>query len=212
MTKTILTEEDMQTILDDTDEQPAKTDTRPSLGQILRKIRTERNLSCQNMAKTIGICSETYSNYENDQNVPSATVVNRIADAYNLDINELMECIRRTESGKTASGHTTEFGKALRKARLSTGMTQFELALKTGISTTNIGKYERGTTTPPIDKIRKIAKACQVSEDDLCRYIRRKTERKSELLENFEALSPEGQKKLLEYMQDLRAIGKYNVK
>lgn len=54
--------------------------------------------------------------------------------------------------------------KNIRKIR---GLTQKELAQKSGITRESIGNYERGDRIPPVDTLNKIAKALGVTPNDL---------------------------------------------
>jgi transcriptional regulator with XRE-family HTH domain len=52
----------------------------------------------------------------------------------------------------------TEFGKEIRKLRLDLGITLFEMAQKTGVSSAFLSAIETGKKTVPIDYIEIIAK------------------------------------------------------
>jgi transcriptional regulator with XRE-family HTH domain len=59
------------------------------------------------------------------------------------------------------------FSKNLKNLRKERGLSQYDLADRTGISSRMIGHYERHATEPPIEKIELIAKALNVSVTDL---------------------------------------------
>lgn len=58
-------------------------------------------------------------------------------------------------------------GENIKRYRLEKGLTQKELAEKSGITRESIGNYERGDRTPPADILNKIAVALDVITDDL---------------------------------------------
>lgn len=59
------------------------------------------------------------------------------------------------------------FDDKMRRLRLVRGMSQDELAKQAGISRVSIGFYERGERVPPADVAARIARALQVSVDEL---------------------------------------------
>lgn len=62
-------------------------------------------------------------------------------------------------------------GQNIKKFRINKkGWTQKELAKESEITRESIGNYERGDRTPPADILNKIAKALDVSIDDLIGY------------------------------------------
>lgn len=58
-------------------------------------------------------------------------------------------------------------GKIIAELRDKNGMSQTDLADKSGVSRVMIGKYERGEAAPSIDAAKKIADALEVSLDNL---------------------------------------------
>lgn len=61
----------------------------------------------------------------------------------------------------------TELGKKLAHIRKEKGLTQIELAKMTGISNRMIAHYETKASTIPIEKLALIAKAMQISLDEI---------------------------------------------
>ncbi|MCY4088761.1 MAG: helix-turn-helix transcriptional regulator [Candidatus Saccharibacteria bacterium] len=58
-------------------------------------------------------------------------------------------------------------GKNLRKVRLSKGLTQLELAEKTGLNVSHYARIERGETTPNIFTLGLLVKALKVQASDI---------------------------------------------
>ena len=59
------------------------------------------------------------------------------------------------------------FSNKLRKRRLAKGLTQFELAIRSGVPDRYISRYELGRSLPKTDYLRKLAKALEVTTDYL---------------------------------------------
>jgi transcriptional regulator with XRE-family HTH domain len=58
-------------------------------------------------------------------------------------------------------------GRNIRGARKATGLSQFQLAERSGLSTDFIGKVERGTTSPSLESLKAIADALHLPLRDL---------------------------------------------
>jgi transcriptional regulator with XRE-family HTH domain len=58
-------------------------------------------------------------------------------------------------------------GMNIREARKAKGLTQFQLAERSGLSADFIGKVERGTTSPSIESLKAIATALKLPLGDL---------------------------------------------
>ena len=59
------------------------------------------------------------------------------------------------------------FSRKLRERRLAKGLTQFELAIRSGVPDRYISRYELGRSLPKTDYLRKLAKALEVTTDYL---------------------------------------------
>lgn len=62
-------------------------------------------------------------------------------------------------------------GQKIKKLRERLGMTQEELAFKTGVDRSYMGFVERGERNPTLDKLNKTAKALKVSLSELLKSI-----------------------------------------
>lgn len=65
---------------------------------------------------------------------------------------------------------STNFGQAVRDARTAKGLTQEELASRSGIDRSYIGGVERGERNPTLSVIEKIAEGLGVSIPELFSY------------------------------------------
>ena len=59
-------------------------------GEYLRHERTIRNLSQAQVAKAIDISQQAISYYEKNINIPAIDIVERLADFYEISIDELI--------------------------------------------------------------------------------------------------------------------------
>lgn len=60
-----------------------------------------------------------------------------------------------------------DFGKAIKKARKSAGMTQAELAKSVGVSLRTMNRYERNSRGVPLGNINKLSNALGITPEDL---------------------------------------------
>lgn len=103
----------------------------------------------------------------------------------------------------------SDFAKNLIALRKNKGVSQRDLAERTGISRRMIAYYETNAAIPPIEKLNQIAQALGASiadlvdpsrVDDSVRLLNTRTLKKVHLIEQ---LPPEEQKKVMEYAKDL---------
>lgn len=82
---------------------------------------------------------------------------------------KLLSIVQIKEVTMSATHHTDAFSfpARLRQLRKNRDWSQGQLAQKVQIDTQRISKYERGTTSPPIDVLVKLARALEVSLDYL---------------------------------------------
>lgn len=131
-----------------------------------------------------------------------------------------------------------KLGENIKKYREQAGMTLRDLADIVGVTHVTLSRYETGKSTPRYDILKKIAIAVGVGDvyylygdEDQSEYDRMMRERSEQitleqlsiaarqlsvlgrpegrLLDAFFALNEEGQKKLLDYAEDLVASGRY---
>lgn len=60
------------------------------VGNNIKKIRKNQNISQKDMAKKLNMPSSTYSNYENNNREPNAATLKKIANILNVSINDLL--------------------------------------------------------------------------------------------------------------------------
>lgn len=108
-----------------------------------------------------------------------------------------------------------ETGKIIAALRDKKGLSQTELADKSGVSRVMIGKYERGEAMPSIDAAKKIADALEVSLDYLVgEGINSKLDKQAlKRLQDLELLEDDKKKTLFDlidtYIRDAKARRAY---
>ena len=61
------------------------------IGNLIKKIRKENNLTQQDLAKKYGVTYQAVSKWENCKNIPDIALLKEICSDYNIDINELLD-------------------------------------------------------------------------------------------------------------------------
>ena len=89
------------------------------------------------------------------------------------------------------------FGEKLKELRVAAGMTQEQLATRSGTSKQNISRYELDERQPSLTMAKAIADALGVSLDDFREVMPSQTEKDARLLAWFRSLPPEKQKAIL---------------
>ena len=61
------------------------------IGKLIRKIRKDNNLTQSDLAKELGVTYQAVSKWENGKNIPDISILKKISNKYNIDINDLLE-------------------------------------------------------------------------------------------------------------------------
>ena len=113
-------------------------------------------------------------------------------------------------------------GEALRDARDSANMTLADAAKKMGVSIMTIQRYEKAERKATVETVRNLCEIYAVDADALMQYsidrFRSMSSSSSgglssienDLLSSFRNLDDDGQHKLIEYINDLSASGRYS--
>lgn len=59
------------------------------IGEILKNLRREKNLTQEQISKLLNIKQNTYSQYENDVNQPDIAMLIKIADVFKVSLDYL---------------------------------------------------------------------------------------------------------------------------
>jgi transcriptional regulator with XRE-family HTH domain len=120
---------------------------RPTTGERLRQARKALGLSQEEASELIGVSWAQYGEYERDIRGPLLSVMVRIADAWGLSLDWLTG--RKTAGGINAPDAVT-FGQRLKEARKARGLSQEELAWRSGVSLATISGWECGYNRPTL--------------------------------------------------------------
>lgn len=61
-----------------------------SFGNILKKIRQDKNLTQEDLAKQLNISRSNIANYENDKNMPSVDILEKLSKIFDCSIDYLL--------------------------------------------------------------------------------------------------------------------------
>ena len=67
-------------------------------GRFLKELRKERGMTQEQLAEKFGITSRTVSRWENGNNMPDISLLIELADLYEVDIRQLIDGERKSES------------------------------------------------------------------------------------------------------------------
>ena len=122
------------------------------IGEALREARIKAGLSQAKLAKMAHLGESTVSMYENGRVFPGDKTILALCMALGITPEELLKDVEpETRPFK-------RFGLVLRKARTVKGLTQEELAEKSGLPVSAIAFYERGQREPGITTIEMLSK------------------------------------------------------
>lgn len=117
--------------------------------------REERGLSLTNLAGRANISVSYLSEVENGRKSPSLQVIQRLAEALNLEPAALF-------TSSNAQGRITP-GQRVRLLRTEKGLTLAELSKKVGIGASYLSEIERGRVSPAPATLGRIAEALGTS-------------------------------------------------
>ena len=61
------------------------------IGQFIKKIRQDNNLTQKEFADKLGVTFQAVSKWENGKNVPDIAILKQISDDFNVDISEILD-------------------------------------------------------------------------------------------------------------------------
>lgn len=122
-----------------------------NFGEKLKELREKRNLSQKELGDKMGeITQQTIAQYEKKETVPKFETVSKIANALEINPN-----IFYSDFSQSTADDSEEIGERIKELRKSKGVSQKELAQKTGLSIGSIQGYEQGRYNPKLEAIVK---------------------------------------------------------
>ncbi len=125
-------------------------DTGLSLGDKIRLMRGEKNLSLQDLAVKAGISLSYLSEIERGTVYPALNTLKRIAEGLGVHPSAVM-------------GQEGSLGHKLKALREEYGLTQAQLANLAGVTAGLIGQIEQGKVQPSLKTLEKLAEVMGVS-------------------------------------------------
>lgn len=117
----------------------------------LKELRQKNNLTLEKLGQKVNIPKNTLSRYESGKREPKIETWKKLADYFNVSTSYLMGL------------NSNSFGNRIKELRIKNGLSQTELADKTGVSEQAISFYENGKRHPKIETWHKIANALRTS-------------------------------------------------
>lgn len=78
------------------------------IGSFLKSLRNEKKLTQEQLAEKLGVSSRSVSRWETGNNMPDISLLIEMSDLYNVDIREILNGERKSETVKDETRETLE--------------------------------------------------------------------------------------------------------
>lgn len=112
--------------------------------QILRKLRKEKNLTQEELAKILKTAPSAISMYERGEREPSLETIMSIANFFSVDIDFLLGKSPPYEDSTSSPEESSGIGEKIRPLREKLGLSQSKLAKEIGVPLQTFRKWELG--------------------------------------------------------------------
>jgi transcriptional regulator with XRE-family HTH domain len=129
-----------------------------ALGRAIHQVREERGMSVSELAGAAGVERQLLDALEGGGLDPAYDVMLALADGLGVELTAL---VIRAEGADTYAA-CVAFGRRVRKLRSQRGMSQDDLARRTSVHPTAVGRLERGAREPRLTTILRIARGLDV--------------------------------------------------
>ncbi len=130
----------------------------------IKSIRTELEITQEDISKVLGCTRTAYSLWEINKNTIPLYYLNKISNEYNINIDYLVDLSdEKYINFKKVEIDKIKLGKNIKEARKSINYTQEKLASKLNTTHSVISAYESGKTTVSTLFIIEIAKITKKS-------------------------------------------------
>lgn len=65
------------------------------IGNFIKTIRLDNNLTQKDLADKLGVTYQAVSKWENGKNIPDLSIIKKLCDEYNIDIDELLNGVKK---------------------------------------------------------------------------------------------------------------------
>lgn len=69
------------------------------ISNVIKKIRIKNNMTQKEFAHKYNVTYQAVSKWENGRNLPDISILNKICDDYNVDLNEMLACKSKNKKG-----------------------------------------------------------------------------------------------------------------
>ena len=70
------------------------------IGNFIKTIRQENNLTQKDLADRLGVTYQAVSKWENGKNIPDLSIIKKLCDEFNMDIDELLNGVKKEKEKK----------------------------------------------------------------------------------------------------------------
>lgn len=138
------------------------------IGKNLKQLRIEKDLTQKELANMLMVSTITIQNYENNRRQPNIETLNKIANALNVNVSELISDKANLQIS------TNTLGENIKRIRKKRGLTQKQLSEKINKHERMVQKYETGNVIPSIEMVNNIALALDTDISKLIPNLKQK--------------------------------------
>lgn len=128
--------------------------------------RKQLGLSQTQLANILGYTAQMISSWERGQSLPAMQCWEDLCRVLDIDINSLINC-GATNNHYDYTFNDNNFAIGLKRARISAGLTQIELAEQLGVNNKTISAWENSTSLPTLDLFVSLTKILNLSNVEL---------------------------------------------
>jgi transcriptional regulator with XRE-family HTH domain len=163
-----------------------------ALSMAVRQLREERGLTPAQLAAAANLDRSLIEAVDDGRHDPHYDVLLALADGLGVRPSAIMKRIEGPDTDTLASA----FGRRLREVRTERGLSQDDLASRTGVHATAIGRLEHGRREPRLKTVVRVADGLGVPPGTLLDGLARHGERRltpEEFEEHFGHLPTDGE-------------------
>lgn len=118
------------------------------LGENIRKKRKDKNLTMKELGIRIGLSEQAIGNYERGDREPSIDILNKIANALDVNIYDLLDTTRR---------QSNDIGSKITLLSDIQKISDQELCEAIGIDSERLNSIKNSSVTPSLEELKQIA-------------------------------------------------------
>ena len=148
-----------------------------AFGRAVRQVREERGVSVDALATAAGIPGTDIEAIEDGRLDPGYHGLLHLPAGLGITSTALLRRVEEHDAAPAGGEHdengedpravSAAFGRRLRELRAERGLSQDDLARRTGLHATAIGRYEHGAREPRLTAILRLARGLSVKPGEL---------------------------------------------